>query len=92
MNRIGISGLALVVAAVSFRVGAAPVLPMTDIAPEHPLFIFAAPGADAEDAMEQAAEVAEAWFALPDSRRPYTALRLDAAPTDVEGCAPWGPR
>ncbi|MCH7959450.1 MAG: hypothetical protein IID08_04945 [Candidatus Hydrogenedentes bacterium] len=84
MNRIGISGLALVVAAVSFRVGAAPVLPVTDIAPEHPLFIFAAPGADAEDAMAQAAEVAEAWFALPDSLRPYTVLRIDTPSTDFE--------
>ncbi len=84
MNRIGISGLALVVA-VSFQVGAAPVLPVTDIAPEHPLFIFAAPGANAEDAMAQAAEVAEAWFALPDSLRPYAVLRIDTPSTDIEG-------
>ena len=53
----------------------------TEISTDHPLFIFQAPGDDAQTGAEQASAITDAWASIPDSIRPLTVLKI-AAPGD----------
>lgn len=66
---VALWGVALIGAAGS------PVLPV-EIGPEHPLFIFEAPGADSADGLARAEGVLRAWDTLSDALRPYSVLEV----------------
>ena len=62
---------------------AAAVDPLSDpISADRPLFIFAAPGADATDSLGHADQILSAWQALPAGLRPYSVLQIESPATD----------
>jgi len=59
--------------------------PLTvEIGPYHPLFLFQAPGNGSGDTSAYAERIAGAWATLPNERKPFSAMVVNAAGSDVE--------
>lgn len=82
MRQAAYSIYAVCLVSIAATAYAAPPL-TTEISPDHPLFIFQAPGDTEQDASAQVGAIVEAWDALPDSIRPLAVLKIRAADGDA---------
>lgn len=57
--------------------------PTTEIGVDRPLFVFQSPGTATDDAATYAQRVVDAWAALPDTLKPYSAMRIEAHAPDA---------
>jgi hypothetical protein len=57
--------------------------PTTEIGIDRPLFVFRAAAGSIDDPAAYAQRVADAWLALPESLRPFSAMRVEAEAPDA---------